>query len=180
MNLTEKQLDSTEYFDGRMLHLYVDTVSLPNGKTSTREFIRHPGAVVIVPVDETGRVSLVRQFRYPAGKVLLELPAGKLEEGEDPLEAAQRELAEEVGAQARQWTSLGTAFPVAAYCSEVHHFFLARELSFGPTRFDEDEFLEPTSLPLDELFAMAADGLLEDEKSTVALLRAKRRMEQEG
>jgi ADP-ribose pyrophosphatase len=180
MDLTEKQLESSEIFDGRMLHLYVDTVSLPNGQQSTRELIRHPGAVVIVPVDEAGRVSLVRQFRYPAGKVLLELPAGKLEPGEDPLEAAQRELAEEVGARAERWTPLGSALPVAAYCSEVHHFFLARELSFGPTHFDEDEFLDPTSLPFDELFDMAADGLLEDEKTTVALLRARRFLEREG
>lgn len=179
MDLTEKMLDSKEIFDGRMLHLFVDTVSLPNGSTSTREVIRHPGAVVIAPVDEQGRVYLVRQFRYPAGRVLLELPAGKLEAGEDPLEAAKRELAEEVGAAAAHWTALGTALPVGGYCSEVHHFFLARGLTFGDTHFDEDEFLEQAVIPMDELFAMAADGRLDDEKSVVGVLRAQHAMKGE-
>ena len=114
MELGEKTLSSKLVYDGGLLKVYYDTVELVNGSTSWREVVRHPGAVVMVPVDDDGNVYLVRQYRYPYGKTTLEVPAGKLEYGEEPLPAAQRELEEEIGAHARQWTSMGEMLPTPA------------------------------------------------------------------
>lgn len=174
--LEEESVESQRIYDGYVVKLDKDTVKLPNGAVSCREVIRHPGAVVVLPVDGEGNVYLVRQFRYPIGRALLEIPAGKLEYGEDPLTAARRELSEEVGADAREWISLGTVLPTPGFCDEVHHLYLARGLTFGETHPDEDEFLEQVKLPFDELWAMAVDGRLDDSKSVIAVMRAKERM----
>ena len=111
MDLKETLLESQPAYDGKLLHVRLDTVQLPNGKTAFREVVRHPGAVVIVPIDGDGNLRLVRQFRYPCGRAVLEVPAGKLEPSEDPFAAAQRELSEETGARAGRWTELGRLLP---------------------------------------------------------------------
>ena len=172
MDLNETMLDSRPAYDGKLLHVRLDTVRLPNGKTAFREVVRHPGAVVIVPIDRDGNVHLVRQFRYPCGRAVLEVPAGKLEPGEDPFAAAQRELSEETGAHAGRWTDLGRLLPTPGFCDELQHLYLARELTFGETHPDEDEFLEQVTVPFEEAVSMAADGRLEDSKSVAAILRA--------
>lgn len=179
MELKETKLDSQQIFDGVIVKLCRDRVELPNGKTSYREAVRHPGGVIILPIDENGNVHLVRQFRYPVGRVLLEVPAGKLEYGEEPFAAAKRELSEEVGAKAELWTDLGAVLPTPGYCDEVHYLYLARGLTFGDTHPDEDEFLEQVTMPFEEACAMAADGRIDDSKTVIALLRAKLRMEGE-
>ena len=179
MDLTEKQLDSEKIYDGAIVKLFRDRVELPNGKTSFREVVRHPGGVIILPLDDEGHVHLVRQFRYAYDRVILEIPAGKLEYGEEHLSAARRELEEEIGARAEQWVPLGDIWPTPGFCDEVQHLYLARGLSFGETDPDEDEFLEQVRMPFDEVCAMAADGRLQDSKSVVALLRAHLLMEEE-
>jgi len=179
VDLTEKKIDSTLLYDGVIVKLQRDRVELPNGKTALREVVRHPGGVIILPIDREGKVHFVRQFRYAFDRVVLEIPAGKLEYGEEPLSAAKRELEEEIGATALRWQSLGAVLPTPGFCDEVQHLFLARELEFGSCHPDEDEFLEQVSLPLAEAMAMAADGRLQDSKSVVALLRAGRLMEEE-
>ena len=179
MDLTEKQLDSEKIYDGAIVKLFRDRVELPNGKTSFRDVVRHPGGVIILPLDDEGNVHLVRQFRYAYDRAILEIPAGKLEYGEEPLSAARRELEEEIGARAEQWVPLGDIWPTPGFCDEVQHLYLARGLSFGETDPDEDEFLEQVRMPFDEVCAMAADGRLQDSKSVVALLRAHLLMEEE-
>ena len=180
MELTEKTLSSKLVYDGGLLKVYYDTVELVNGATACREIIRHPGAVVMVPVDEEGNVYLVRQYRYPYGKVVLEVPAGKLEVGEEPFPAAQRELEEEVGAKAEQWAFLGEMLPTPGFCDELQRVYLARGLSFGESHPDEDEFLEVVKLPLSQAVDMAVDGRLQDSKTVAAILRAKLWMEREA
>lgn len=172
MELNEKTLTSELVYDGRLLKVYMDTVELINGKTSWREVIRHPGAVVVVPIDDEGNIHLVRQFRYPYGKAVLEVPAGKLERGEEPFPAAQRELSEEIGAEASEWMEMGEMLPTPGFCDELQHVYLARGLTFGAIHPDEDEFLEQVSMPLSEAVAMAVDGRLEDSKTVAAILRA--------
>lgn len=179
MELKEKTLTSRVAYDGKLLKVHYDTVELVNGHTAWREVIRHPGGVIAVPVDDEGNVYLVEQFRYPYGRVLLEVPAGKLEWGEDPFDAVRRELSEEIGATAARWTPMGQMLPTPGYCDERQHFYLARELTFGQSHPDEDEFLEPVKLPLTEAVAMAVDGRLEDSKTVAAILRAWHMMERE-
>lgn len=172
MEFNEKTLTSELVYSGKLLKVYRDTAELISGRTACREVVRHPGAVVVVPVDGEGNVYLVRQFRYPYGKAILEVPAGKLEPGEEPFPAAKRELSEEIGAEAAEWTELGQFLPTPGFCDEVQHVYLARGLTFGATHPDEDEFLETVKLPLGEAVAMAVDGRLEDSKTVAALLRA--------
>lgn len=179
MELTEKQLDSTQLYDGKIVRLYRDRVELPNGKEAFREVVRHPGGVIILPIDNEGNVWMVRQFRYPYGRTVLEIPAGKLEYGEEPFSAARRELSEEIGATAGRWVELGKLLPTPGFCDEVQHLYLARDLTFSAVHPDEDEFLEQVKLPFAEAYAMAADGRLQDSKTVVALLRAQLRMEEE-
>jgi len=168
----EKKLTSEQVFDGRLLKVYRDTVELANGKSALREIIRHPGGVAMLPLDSEGNVYLVRQFRYPYGKVILEVPAGKLEYGEEPFPAAKRELSEEIGAEAEQWTDLGVTLPSPGYTDEKLHLYLAQGLTFGQVHPDEDEFLEIVKMPFSEAAAMAMDGRLKDGKTVMALLRA--------
>ena len=179
MELIEKKLESQQLYDGKIVKLFRDRVELPNGKTAFREVVRHPGGVIILPIDGAGNVYMVRQFRYPSDRVILEIPAGKLEYGEEPLLAAKRELEEEIGAVAEDWLHLGDIWPTPGFCDEVQHLYLARRLKFGETHPDEDEFLEQVCIPFAEAVAMAADGRLQDSKSVVALLRAHLLMEVE-
>ncbi len=180
MELNEKTLDSEQIFDGRLLKVYRDRVELTNGGTSTREFVHHPGGVAAVALDGEGNVYLERQFRYPYHKVVTEIPAGKLEPGEDPFEAIKRELHEEIGAAAGRWDALGHIMPSVGYTDEMLYLYLARELTFGERHLDQDEFLEPFKLPFRQALEMAADGRINDAKTVAALFRAEKLMREEA
>ena len=173
MELTEKTLSSETIFDGRILHVRRDTVLLPNGHQSTREVVDHPGGVGILALDDQGRALLVSQFRYPYGQVLREIPAGKLEYGEDPAQAAVRELREETGAVAGSFQSLGELYPSPGYCGEIIRIYLARELSFGDASPDEDEFLGLERVPFAQLVEQVLSGEIRDAKTIAAVLKAK-------
>ena len=171
-NLREVQTDSKEIYDGEILHVYKDTVTLPNGKPAGREVIRHVGAVGIVPVTEDGKVIVERQYRYPLNMVITEIPAGKLDsKAEDRLQAAKRELQEETGITADEWTDLGVYYPAAAYTDEKITLYLARELRFGEQNLDEDEFLNIEAVPLPELVEGVLSGEITDGKTQVAVLK---------
>ncbi|MGM9682308.1 MAG: NUDIX domain-containing protein [Eubacteriales bacterium] len=172
-DLIEKKLSSELIFDGKVVHLYKDTVSLPNGNTSTREYIKHVGAVCVVPLTSDGNVLCVRQYRYPLSRTVIEIPAGKLDfKEEDPLSAAKRELREETGAVAGKLTYLGRYYSSPAILDECIHMYLAEDLSFGETDFDEDEFIENESIPLCTLVDMILDGKITDGKTQAAVLKA--------
>ena len=171
-NLNETRIESEEIYDGQVVHLYKDTVELPNGKCATRETIRHVGAVAIVPLTEDGNVVVERQFRYPLDCVITEIPAGKLDsKSEDRLSAAKRELEEETGLIASDWMELGDYYPAAAYTDEVITMYLARGLQKGTRNLDEDEFLNIMEVSLDELVEEIMQGKIADGKTQVALLK---------
>ena len=172
MELFEKKISSEQVFDGVVVKLFVDQVELPNKKTSVREIIRHPGAVCVIPVTSEGEVIMVRQFRYAFDSVLLEIPAGKLEKGEDPLEAAKRELEEESGAVAKNIEYLGEIYTTVAILDEKIHLYLATELEFKNAHPDEDEFLEVEKIPLTTLVDMVMRGEIRDSKTQIAILKA--------
>ena len=173
MDLTEKCLESREIYKGRILRLRVDTVALPYGKTSLREIVEHPGGVGILALDENRCVPMVTQYRYAFSRTLLEIPAGKREPGEDPLTTARRELREETGAEATHWQPLGAVLPSPGCYGEVLHLYLARDLTFGATHPDADEFLQVRRLPFDTLLARCLSGEIEDGKTVAAVLKAK-------
>lgn len=174
-NLTEVQTDSQEIYDGVILHVFKDTVSLPNGNPATREVIRHVGAVGVIPVTEDGKVIIERQFRYPLDRVVTEIPAGKLDSfTEDRLSAAKRELEEETGYTAKEWISLGDYYPTPAYCDERITLYLARGLALGQRHLDEDEFLNFELVPLSDLVEDVMNGRITDGKTQVAVLKAAR------
>lgn len=173
MELTEKTLSSEKIFDGRILHVRRDTVLLPNGHQSTREVVDHPGGVCVLALDNQERVLVVSQFRYPYGEVLRELPAGKLEYGEDPAQAAIRELREETGAVAGTFQPLGELYPSPGYCGEIIRMYLARDLSFGDTDPDEDEFLGLERVPFSQLVEQVLSGEIKDAKTIAAVLKVK-------
>lgn len=169
-HLVERQLDSAEVYQGHFLRVLKDRVALPDGSTSSREFIRHPGAVMVVPLLDDGRLLMERQFRYPMGRVMLEFPAGKLDAGEDPLACGQRELTEETGYTAAEWAYAGVLHNAIAYSDEGIHIYFARGLVQGPQRLDDGEFLELVAHTPAELDALAARGELTDAKSLIGLL----------
>lgn len=170
--LIERKQSTELIYDGVVVHLYRDDAWMPDGKTAVREVIRHVGAVAVVPLTEDGEVICVRQFRYPVGKVLLEIPAGKLDgKGEDVREAALRELREETGALCEQLIDIGPLYPTPAYSDEVIHLFLAKGLTFGETDPDEDEFLDVVRVPLCELVDMVLRGEIADSKTQAAILK---------
>lgn len=153
MDMTERTLESREVYRGRILRVREDKVSLPNGKTGTREVVEHPGGVGILALDDDGCVVLVRQYRYAFSCVLTEIPAGKREKGEAPFVTAQRELKEEIGAEAEEWTDLGALIASPGCYGETLYLFLARGLHFGETHPDEDEFLDVLRVPFDRAVA---------------------------
>ena len=175
--LAEKQIQSEEIFDGVILHVFRDAVELPNGDTSSREVIRHIGAVCVVPVKNDGTVVLERQYRYPLNDVITEIPAGKLDYvGEDRLEAAKRELKEETGYTADSWVDMGLFYPAAAYSDEKITMFLATDLHKGEQALDEGEFLNIIEIPLEEAVRQVMDGEITDSKTQTGLLKAARRL----
>ncbi|MBD5160773.1 MAG: NUDIX hydrolase [Oscillibacter sp.] len=173
MDLIEKTLSSEKIFDGRILHIRRDTVRLPDGGEATREVVDHPGGVCVLALDEENRALLVSQFRYPYEKVLREVPAGKLEYGEDPARAAIRELEEETGAVAGEFRSLGELYPSPGYCGEVIRMYLARDLTFGETHLDKDEFLNLERIPFDRLVEQVLSGEIRDAKTIAVTLKGK-------
>jgi ADP-ribose pyrophosphatase len=169
-DLEEKRLGGEVVYSGRLLQVHRDRVRLPDGAESVREYIRHPGAVAIVALFDDGRVLLERQFRYPHARTFIEIPAGKLEPGEDHLETGKRELLEETGYVAKAWRKLGHIHNAIGYSDELIEIWLARGLEMREQALAEGEFLEVFSLPLAEAQAMARDGRITDVKTIAGLL----------
>ncbi len=167
----EKTVSSQTIFTGRVISLRVDEVILENGRQAKREVVDHPGGVCVLPLNENGEVTLVRQFRYPYREELLEIPAGKRDHGEDPLECGKRELEEETGLRAAQYVSLGELYPSPGYFSEVIYLYLATGLTKAAQRLDEDEFLDICTMPLAEAVEQTLQGKIKDAKTQVALLK---------
>jgi len=173
-HLRESLVISEEVFAGRLLRVRRDTVRLPDGKQATREFVTHPGAVVMIAELPNGKLLFERQFRYPLDRVFLELPAGKIHPGEDILLTARRELQEETGYVAEHWHYLGVIHPCIGYSDERIEIFFAQGLSHVGHALDEGEFLEVHELHLDEAMEAVRDGRLTDGKSVACLLWAER------
>lgn len=172
-NLVERTQSQEEIFDGKILHVFKDAVTLPNGNTATREIIRHIGAVCVIPVTDDGKVVVERQFRYPINNVITEIPAGKLDSPtEDRLEAAKRELVEETGYTADEWIDMGIYYPAAAYSDEKITMYLAKGLHKGEQRLDADEFLNVELVPLKDLVEQVMSGEITDGKTQVTVLKA--------
>ncbi|MBR2952057.1 MAG: NUDIX hydrolase [Clostridia bacterium] len=170
--LKEEKISSQEIYRGAVLHVTKDTVRLPNGKESLREVAWHDGAVAILPIFEDGSVLFEHQYRYAHGRVVKEIPAGKLDSpDEDMLSAAKRELREETGYTAEKWTDLGITIPSVAILGERIRIFLAEGLTGGEVEPDEDEFLHLERIPFDTLLSMVLSGEIEDSKTQVAVLK---------
>lgn len=164
-HLVEKTLSREELLRGHFLHVVRDEVALPSGAHATREFVIHPGAVMIVPMLDDGRVVLERQYRHPVGRVMIEFPAGKLDPGEDRLACARRELQEETGYTAREWAYAFTMYPTVAYSDEAIQIWFARGLTPGPSQLDQGEFLEVFTATPEEFLAWCRDGSIVDSKT---------------
>ena len=172
-HLIEHRVHQEELLRGHFLHVLRDTVQLPNQNLATREYVVHPGAVMVIPMLDTPdglRLVMERQFRYPVGQVMTEFPAGKLDPGEDPWLCAQRELLEETGYTARQWARAGVLHPVIAYSTEVIEIWFAKDLTLGARQLDKDEFLDVFTATPAELMAACQQGLLTDAKTLTGLL----------
>lgn len=172
MDLTEKPIAQEYIYKGRIVNLRVDDARLPDGGTAKREVIEHPGGVCIAALTDKEELLFVEQFRYPYSEVVLELPAGKLEYGEDPFAAGKRELREETGATARQYTDLGKLYPTPGYCGEIIHMYMATGLSMGAQDLDDDEFLEVRCIPLEEAYRMVMRNEIRDSKTQVGICKA--------
>ena len=169
-DLTEHFVSGSRVYDGALLKVNRDVVRLPDGSEGTREYIRHPGAVAVVALFEDGKVLLERQFRYPHRREFIEIPAGKLEPGEPHLDTAKRELLEETGYVAAEWTRLGVIHTAIAYTDEAIGLFLAKKLSRAKRQLDQGEFLEVLEVPFGEALDMIREGRITDCKSVSALL----------
>ncbi len=171
-HLIEQTLTSEPVFEGKLLHVRRDRVRLPDGSEAVREHILHPGAVMIIALLNNGCLLFERQFRYPLQRVLFELPAGKIDAGEDPLATAQRELMEETGYTAAEWRRLGCIHPVISYSNEQIDIYLARGLTLHERKLDAGEFLDVTELPLAAAMEMVRGGAITDAKTVCGLLWA--------
>ena len=173
MEYTEKAIKTEKIFEGKVIRVSVDTVELPNGKTSTREIVGHPGGVGIIAVNENRQAYMVRQYRRPFDESVLEVPAGKLEYGEDPLSCGIRELGEEAGVHAENMQHIGDYYVSPGFCQEVIHLYLATGLSPVRQHLDEDEFLDVLMYDLDDLAEMVMKNEIHDSKTAIAILKAK-------
>lgn len=169
----EKQLSSETRFEGRVITVTLDTVELENGRTSLREVVHHHGGAGIAALNEAGEIYLVRQYRYALDRELIEIPAGKLEKGEDPFAAAKRELGEEAGLTAKTYRDLGYIIPTCGYCSEIIYLYAARDLVPVDQHLDPDEFLSVFTMPLAEAAARVLSGEITDSKTVAAILKVK-------
>lgn len=176
MDLNEKTISTQPIFTGKILKLRVDTVELPDGRESTREIVEHRGAVAIVVVNDDNEIFMVRQYRKPVEKVLLEIPAGTMEENEDPLDCARRELSEETGLTAANWEHILSYYSAPGFSDELLHLYLATGLEPGDTHPDQDEFLELVKLPLNEAYRLIFDGTIVDGKSIIGIQYAMKRL----
>ena len=167
-HLREQQLHREEVLNGRFLKVVRDTVALPDGSLATREYVLHPGAVMIVPLQEDGSVIMERQYRYPVQQVMIEFPAGKIDPGESIAQCAARELQEETGLAAREWARAGRLHPVIAYSDEFIEIWFARGLTRGLQRLDPGEFLDVISVKTSDLIRWIAQGLVTDAKTMIA------------
>ncbi|AGB18935.1 NUDIX hydrolase [Thermoanaerobacterium thermosaccharolyticum] len=170
MNLNEPTKNSNTIFSGRIINLRIDDVVLPNGKVAKREIVEHGGGVSILAINKDGKIIMVKQYRKPAEKVLLEIPAGKLNIGEKPDECAKRELMEETGYIAKELKHLFSFYPSPGFSTEVLHLYLANDLEKGTPHTDPDEFLNVYEYSVDEIKEMIENGLIEDAKTLIALL----------
>lgn len=173
MDLTERTVESKTIFEGKIVKVTLDQAELPNGSLAAREVVYHPGGVAILALDAENRVALVRQYRYPIRQLLLELPAGKLDAGEDHRPAAARELSEETGLEAEEFTYLGHILASPGFCDESLHMYLARGLTQKAQHLDEDEFLNVVTMPFDELVGQVMDGTITDAKTVATVLKVK-------
>ena len=180
MDLTEHCISSETLAQGDFLTVKKDIVSLANGNISLREYVMHPGAVVIVPLLANGNVLLERQFRYPLQQVFIELPAGKIDPDEDVLKTGQRELLEETGYSAQKWVKLGVQHPCIGYSNEVIHVYLATNLAAGRHQRDEDEMLEVFDVKLEQCLEMIQNQEITDSKTIVALFLADKYLQKNG
>lgn len=171
MDFTEKPLKQDYLYRGKIVNLRVDDAELPDGTTALREVVEHPGGVCVAALTDKEELLFVEQFRYPYMETVLELPAGKLEYGEDPFEAGKRELLEETGAAAKTYRDLGKLYPTPGYCGEIIHMYLAENLTFSEQHLDEDEFLEVRRIPLETAFQMVMRNEIRDSKTQVGILK---------
>jgi ADP-ribose pyrophosphatase len=176
-HLRETVKSSTDAYQGQFLKLKKDIVTLPDGKETYREYLIHPGAVAILPILDDGRILLERQFRYPVDQAMIEIPAGKLEIGEDPLLCAQRELLEETGYTASSWEYLGRIHPVISYSTELIEIYLAKGLTPGQRCLDEGEFLDVFAATIDEMHEWIANGSITDVKTIISVYHLARRLQ---
>lgn len=168
-HLREERIDGEDIYGGIFLNMKRDQVRLPDGNSAFREYLTHPGAVAVVAILEDGRVLLERQYRYPIAKACIEIPAGKLESGEDHLLCAQRELEEETGYTARKWSYIRRVHPVISYSTEFIDIYLAEDLVPGRSRLDAEEFLDVFAAPLDQLLEWVESGEITDVKTTISI-----------
>ena len=173
MKLFEKTISKDYKYNGRIINLRVDDVKLENGKTAIREVVEHNGGVCVAALDENGCLLMVKQFRYPYGEVLLEIPAGKLEKGENPEQCGKRELEEETGYIPEKLTDLGKLYPTPAYLTEIIHMYYAENLIKTAQNLDEDEFLSVERVPFSDAVQMVLNGEIRDAKTQVAILKLK-------
>ena len=174
-HLVEKRISGEGVYEGIVLKMKRDTVSLPDGQHALREYLEHPGAVAILAVLDDGRILLERQYRYPISQAVIEIPAGKLNVGEDPLLCAQRELQEETGYTAKRWSKIRRIHPVISYSTEFIDIYLAESLIPGPARLDEEEFLDVFAAPLEELLEWVESGKITDVKTIISTYWLERR-----
>ncbi|MBR4097328.1 MAG: NUDIX hydrolase [Oscillospiraceae bacterium] len=174
MHLFEKTVESELIFDGKIITVKKDKAELENGEIVNRELVIHPGGVCVVPINENGEVLMVKQFRYPFQEALVEVPAGKLEVGEDHREAGLRELREETGAVCEKFEYLGVCYPSVAYLTEKIHMYLATGLTFENQDLDDDEFLDVIKIKLEDAVEMVMNNELPDAKTQCAILKAAR------
>jgi len=173
-SLKETKISSEQKFSGRLIDLYLDQVELPNGETTTREWIDHPGAVCLIPILPDGKICLIRQFRYGPGEEFIEIPAGKLDAGEAPLNCAYRELEEETGYRTNKLTFLTNIYPAIGFSNEKMWMYLAEDLVASTNNLDKDEFLELLPTPLDEALEWVWSGKITDVKTIIGILWAQK------
>ena len=173
-DMSEVQLTSQTVFEGRLLHVKSDRVRLLNGHETTREYILHPGASMIIAMPDEKTITLIRQYRYPLNRHFIEVPAGKIDPGEDPLDTAKRELREECGYSAAEWRHLTTLHPAIGYANERIELYLARGITQAGRQLDDDEFLEVMHVPVTEAMTWIRDGRITEAKAVMALLWAEK------